>query len=190
MNFLAHLFLSPDDEEVLIGNFMADFVNNKQMKNLSEKIQEGILLHRRIDHYTDSHSSVLKGVRRLYPLHRKYAPAIIDVYYDCILANEWSKYTEESLESFTRRVYQILMDHHKLMPDGLQQSLPGMVQADWLSKYKEIYGLQRAFGSMRRRVSKPEWLEGVIDTFVDQRADLREEFNAFFPEVIEFVREG
>ncbi len=187
MNFLAHLFLSPSDEEVLIGNFIADSVNNRQMKDFSEKIQEGIRLHRRIDHFTDSHPSVLQGVRRLYPLHRKYAPAIIDVYYDNILANSWEQFSAESLESFTGRVYEILMSYHHLMPPGLERSLPGMVQEDWLTKYREIYGLQRAFSSMRRRVSRPEWLEGVVDTFLDQREELAVEFTSFFPEVMEYV---
>ena len=188
MNFLAHLFLSPEDEEIMVGNFIADSINNKELKNYTEGIQKGIRLHRKIDQYTDTHPSVLKGVRRLYSLHRKYAPAIIDVYYDFLLANSWERYSEEQLESFTNRTYNVLMDYHNIMPLGLKKSLPGMIKEDWLSKYGEIYGMQRAFGSMGRRVSRPEWLEGVIDTLLDQRPSLEDEFYDFFPDVIQMVK--
>ena len=48
MNFLAHLYLSGEDEELMIGNFIADFIRNREVTNYSEGIQKGIFLHRKI----------------------------------------------------------------------------------------------------------------------------------------------
>ena len=82
MNFLAHLFLSFENEDHVIGNFIADFIRNKEVKNYSLEIQQGIQIHREIDSFTDNHPSVRKGTFRLRPHHRKYAPVVIDILYD------------------------------------------------------------------------------------------------------------
>ncbi|MEL7021319.1 MAG: DUF479 domain-containing protein, partial [Bacteroidota bacterium] len=82
MNFLAHLFLSCNDESLLIGNFIADAIRNRDLKQYSKAIQSGVLLHRKIDSYTDNHPIIRKGTKRLRPQHRKYAAVVIDVFYD------------------------------------------------------------------------------------------------------------
>ncbi len=189
MNFLAHLFLSCDDEKLMVGNFIADMISNKQLTLYPEAIRAGVLLHRKIDHYTDNHPIVLQGVRRLYDQHRKYAPVVIDVYYDYLLANHWEHYSDERLTDFTQRTYQILEKHRLLMPARMQENLPGMIADDWLTKYGELYGMERAFGNMRRRVSQPEWLDGVIDSLLEQLPQLEEEFDAFFPDLIRYVKD-
>jgi acyl carrier protein phosphodiesterase len=53
MNFLAHIYLSGDNDLIKIGNFMADF--GKQFKNYPVDVQKGIILHRAIDTFTDAH---------------------------------------------------------------------------------------------------------------------------------------
>ncbi|HFC00601.1 MAG TPA: DUF479 domain-containing protein, partial [Phaeodactylibacter sp.] len=108
MNYLAHLFLSFDDEDILIGNFIADFIQNKAVKNYSPAIQKGIYLHRQIDTFTDSHPMVKQGTHRLQAAHHKYAPVIVDIFYDYILANNWERYSDESLDDFCKKTYRIL----------------------------------------------------------------------------------
>ena len=55
MNYLAHLYLSGDDEAIMVGNFIGDYVKGKSYKNFPADIQKGILLHRQIDFFTDQH---------------------------------------------------------------------------------------------------------------------------------------
>lgn len=55
MNFLAHIYLSGDNDLIKIGNFMADGIRGKQFEHFPEDVQKGIVLHRFIDTYTDSH---------------------------------------------------------------------------------------------------------------------------------------
>ena len=67
MNFLAHIYLSGEDQELKIGNFIADSVKGKKFAQFPERIQQGITLHRKIDSYTDSHPIVRESVLRLFP---------------------------------------------------------------------------------------------------------------------------
>ena len=71
MNFLAHIFLSGNDEEVMIGNFIADAVKGRDYLGYSDGIVKGILLHRRIDAFTDSHVVVGQSKQRSRPKYRK-----------------------------------------------------------------------------------------------------------------------
>ncbi|MET0944640.1 MAG: DUF479 domain-containing protein, partial [Flavobacterium sp.] len=49
MNFLAHIYLSGDNDLIKIGNFMADGIRGKQFEHFPEDVQKGIILHRFID---------------------------------------------------------------------------------------------------------------------------------------------
>ena len=65
MNFLSHLYLSGESEGLLIGNFIADSLKGSAFNTFSPEIQKGILLHRKIDTYTDSHPIVDESKKRL-----------------------------------------------------------------------------------------------------------------------------
>ena len=77
MNFLAHAFLSGDDEEILIGNFVADAIKGKSVKTYSEGIQKGIELHRSIDTFTDKHPVFQRSRDRILEKHGKFSGVII-----------------------------------------------------------------------------------------------------------------
>lgn len=189
MNFLAHLFLSCEREPLLVGNFIADFIRNKEVVNYDPEIQQGIFLHRQIDHFTDVHPLVLQGVRRLYAQHHKYAPVIIDVYYDYFLSRAWGQYTSEPLSGFTKRIYLILQDNIEVMPPKLQRQLTMMIADDWLMNYTSFDGLEATFQRMSRRVSRPTDLQGVIQSLERDHDLLADEFGRFFPDVIQMTRE-
>lgn len=188
MNFLAHFFLSCDSEALLLGNFLADYVDNAAVRGYPAAIQEGVQLHRKIDSYTDTHPEVLRGVRRLYDKHGKYAPVVVDVFYDYFLAINWPAYSEQPLAEFTQGVYRILEKNIGMMPGELRQRLPHMIADDWLQAYGSHNGIDYTFYRMKRRVSRPEYLEGALDSLIRDFEPLNEEFNRFFPDVIGFVK--
>ena len=92
MNHLAHFVLSGNDADLAIGNFVADFITNRQLPHFTEGVQRGIWLHREIDAFTDAHPIVKQSTKRLHPFHHKYSPVIVDVYYDFLLAKNWDKF--------------------------------------------------------------------------------------------------
>lgn len=189
MNFLAHLFLSCEQEELLVGNFLADLIKNRALETYSTGVQEGVLLHRKIDQFTDQHPMVSQGVHRLHPFHHKYAAVIVDVFYDYLLAKNWSLYTKEDFITFTKRVYAILEKYKSVMPPKIQIRLSNMIDGDWLIGYSQYEGLAFTFERMQFRLSKPEYLHGVIENLQAHESAFDEEFKAFFPEVIAFVND-
>ena len=121
-------------------------VNFSQKKlRKQEEIQKGIILHRQIDTYTDAHPLVKKGTRRLQKKHHKYAPVIVDVWYDYLLANNWSRYSSESLDDFCEGVYKILEDRINEFPTKIQQRLPMMIEHKWLQSYGTDEGIRYTF---------------------------------------------
>ena len=92
MNFLAHLYLSPEDDHITLGNFIADAVKGKEFYKYNDKIKEGILLHRAIDKYTDQHPVFKRSTQKLNGKYKKYSAVITDIYYDHFLAKNWNNY--------------------------------------------------------------------------------------------------
>jgi len=187
MNFLAHLFLSCDNEDLLIGNFIADFIRNHEVENYSESIQKGIVLHRQIDTYTDTHPIVKQGVHRLQPFHSKYAPVVIDIIFDHLLANNWSRYSGQSLDDFAKYIYEILNDRMGELPKKLQKRLPEMIEGNWLQAYGTKEGMLFTFKKMDERTSFPSNFSKAMDHLELDFEAYNSEFNQFFPEVIQFV---
>jgi acyl carrier protein phosphodiesterase len=88
MNYLAHAYLSFDDEEILTGNIISDFVKGKKKFDYPSRIQAGINLHRIIDNFTDQHEATREAKEFLRPHYRLYSGAFVDVVYDHFLAND------------------------------------------------------------------------------------------------------
>lgn len=188
MNFLAHLYLSGNDEELLIGNFIADFIRNREVSNYSERVQKGIYLHRKIDSYTDNHLIVRKGTHRLQGNHSKYAPVVLDVLFDYLLANNWAKYSDESIADYTKKVYAVLSKNREILPAKIGNRLPEMIADNWLVKYGWDDGLRDVFERMKKRVSKPLLLNGAVESLKADYDLYEQEFNEFFPEVIAYAK--
>ena len=54
MNFLAHLHLVYDDEDLMLGALLGDFVRGRRaLWSWPVNVRKGIKLHRRIDKLTD-----------------------------------------------------------------------------------------------------------------------------------------
>ncbi|MEO1258347.1 MAG: ACP phosphodiesterase [Bacteroidota bacterium] len=188
MNFLAHIFLSGDQPHLIVGNFLADYLNNKEVAALPGPIQEGIRLHRKIDAYTDQHPMVKRGVERMRPAHRKFAPVVLDICFDYVLVKNWSRYSVENIHLFTKKVYEVLQDHSSLMPHKLQERLPMMIADDWLTKYGTVPGLRYTFKRMKYRTEFPEYFIGAVDNFLDDYDSYENEFNQFFPDLIKELK--
>lgn len=185
MNFLAHIYLSGELDELMVGNFMGDFVKGTNFGSYSSQVVRGIKLHREIDWYTDNHAIVDKSKDRLWGNFRHYSSVIVDMFYDHFLAKNWSKYSNESLESFTRRAFAVLNENFEILPDKAQYMLPHMEQHNWLLAYKKIEGLQRALKGMSERTKFESNLDHSIKELEQYYDQYDEEFDAFFPQMIQ-----
>jgi acyl carrier protein phosphodiesterase len=188
MNFLAHAYLSFDVPHLIVGNFLGDFLRLPEVRELPAPVQAGVLLHRKIDSYTDQHPVVKAGTARMRPFHSKYAPVVVDMYYDYLLASNWEKLHEQSLPHFSMRIYAVLEAHIPQMPERLHDRIRRMIAADWLTSYSTPEGMRFAFDRMQYRTSRPEWLAHAFENLLDHWDLFQEDFQAFFPDLIAYSR--
>lgn len=189
MNFLAHLYLSGDDEELIIGNFIADHVKGKAIDTFSEGIRAGILLHREIDAFTDAHPIFLQSRARLAPTYRKYAGVITDMFYDHFLSANWDAYCSEDLDMFTRRMYGIIMKRFMILPAKTKYILPFMAKDNWLKAYGKFEGLEKALKGMDRRTPFESGMGNAVGDLKSDYGLYRDEFRMFFPDIISYSSE-
>ncbi len=185
MNYLAHLHLSNHHPMLTIGNMIADFINNKQVEIYSPAVQRGIHLHRFIDTYTDQHPVVRQGTERLRPTQGKYAPVVIDILYDHLLAVNWEKYSSMSLADFAKKQYRLLEENLEILPKKLQKNLPGMIKGNWLEGYGQEAGIRYTLKRMDERTKFPSFFVEAYDTLQKFYPLFEKEFNAFYPDLIQ-----
>jgi len=186
MNYLAHIFLSPEHELVTIGNFMADHVKGNKYKLYSSDLQKGILLHRQIDSFTDAHGLVRRSKRRLDDRYGLYRGIIIDILYDHVLAKNWALYSDIPLERYTQSFYKSLNHHYEVLPENVQYFSKYLVQEDWLLSYAKIEGIQKVLEGMNRRTGGKSNMNLAVKDLVDHYDGFESDFTLFFEELVDF----
>ncbi len=187
MNFLAHLFLSGHNQPLRIGNFIADHVKGKAIDTFPENIIEGILLHRKIDDFTDHHPIVTHTKELLRPHFRKYSGVVADVFYDHFLAVQWDQFSSITLEKYASDFYQEITAHSNMLPARTLSMLPYMISGNWLVSYTTIEGIGKTLGGMSRRTPFVSGMENGAAELRENYSDYLHDFNIFFPELVTFV---
>lgn len=187
MNFLAHLYLSGNEEDVIVGNFVADAVKGNFLNRFPDGMERGIKLHREIDHYTDNHLIVKESKNRLAPKYRMYSGVIVDIYYDHFLAKYWNEFSEEDLRRLVSRTYFLLIRRYHLLPPRSKRILPFMVAQNWLVGYRDLDVLQKVFNGMSRRTNHRSGMENAVFDLKKDYLLYENEFRAFFPEIIQHI---
>lgn len=188
MNFLAHLYLSGNDEQLMIGNFIADSVKGSSFQNYPEGIQKGIKLHRAIDHYTDNHPVVLRSIERLRPNYHKYAGVIVDIFYDHFLATNWNKYSEKPLDQYVGEVHTLMLKNVFQMPAKALMFLKYAIRTNRLVSYATMDGIGEVLYGMSRRTPFKSNMEIAIEDLNKDYPLYDEEFTAFFEDIQRYVK--
>ena len=186
MNFLAHIYLSGNDEDIILGNFIADSIKGKKYLDYPQGIQKGILLHRAIDTYTDSHPLVRSSASKLYKNYSHYSGVIIDIYYDHFLASNWNHYSETPLEVFVADFYKLLQKNFEVLPAPIQRFLPYMVAENWLLSYASIEGIKRILYQMNIRTKNIVQMDRAANDLQEHYENFHDEFKRFFPQLKEY----
>jgi len=187
MNFLAHLFLSGERSELMIGNFIADSVKKTDLAKFSLGIQEGIQLHRAIDTYTDNHAVTLKSKVRLRERYGKYSPVVADIFYDHFLAIHWEDYSSLSLRNYADQTYKFLETHYDIFPERAKQFFNYMTKYDILFAYSKIEGIDKVMQGMSRRARFESGMETAVQDLLIGYEDYKAEFRSFFPQLQQHV---
>lgn len=187
VNFLAHLHLSAGTPASMLGGIAADFVKPADVKFLPADVQAGVTLHRRIDSFTDSHPLVRQSVRRLSGLGW-FGGIVIDVYYDHLLARDFTRYSAEPLRAFADRAYAALAPAVPTAGDAAG-FLRAMIADDRLVRYGTVQGIADTLARLSDRIAfriprHAVRLEAAMPELLQLDADLAADFHAFYPELM------
>ncbi len=184
MNYLAHAYLSFNNEPILIGNMISDFVKGKNKYNYNHEIQKGIALHRFIDTFTDQHPSTKEGKQILKPTAGAYAGAFMDIVYDYFLANDTYEFENaEALQACANKTYAFLQQNESILPLNFQNMLPYMQKQNWLYNYQFHWGIENSFKGLTHRAAYFENSTPVFEAFLENENALYHCYKNFFVSV-------
>ncbi len=189
MNFLAHIYLSFGNDEITLGNFIADSIRGNRHKHLPINVQKGIMLHRAIDTFTDAHPTVRKSTRRLHKNYSHYSGVIVDIFYDHFLAKNWEQYSETPLDIFVEQFYDLLEENYTILPDGVKRMMPYMISDNWIYNYSNLDGISRVLSGMNRRTKNISKMNYAILDLETHYVEFEKEFSVFFEELITYSKQ-
>ncbi len=189
LNYLAHIFLSGKDSGLQIGNFIGDFVKGSRFNDFPVRISNGIILHRKIDHFTDNHEIVKETIAFLRPAFGRYSGIIIDMYFDYFLAINFTSYSNgKSLNQFAYRFYFYALINYKHLPDRVKGFIFHFISTNRLGKYSTLDGLKHSLEIMARHKVSAINPQKTIDFLIQNHTALEQRFQLFFSDLVEFVK--
>ena len=189
MNFLAHIYLSGDNDLLKIGNFMADSIRGHKYEEYPTEIRKGILLHRAIDSFTDTHPIYRQSKHRLHEKYGHYSGVIMDIFYDHFLAKNWNFYSDEKLEDYADNFYTLLKNNYDLLTERTKGMIPYMIGRNWLVSYASIEGLEMILFQMDHRTKNRVAMHESVVELQQFYAEFETEFQLFFEALQQHCRE-
>ena len=147
------------------------------------EISKGIVMHRAIDTFTDSHEIVSHSKSFFRKRYGLYASVLIDLFYDHFLAKNWKQYSGMPLLFFTEYAYRVFEKHFSAMPPRYQQLFPFMQKENWLLNYAHLEGIQRSVSGMSRRIKNNPGIEHSLQELRQHYEEIENDFGKFFPEL-------
>ena len=188
MNFLAHLALSGNNPEVMVGNFIGDFVKGKTHERYAPLIQKGILLHRTIDSFTDRHLATKHCSLLVKDGYGRYSGVIVDIFFDHFLAANWSTlHPKISLKEFVSMVHRIMIRHYFQLPGEVKGFLPFLINSRRLENYQHLWGIERALEIMTRHTSLPLQVPYAMAQLENHYAEFQENFFRLYNDLLDYI---
>lgn len=193
MNWLAHIFLSEQNVDFQMGNYLADPLKGKAWDNASKDLINGIKVHIIIDSYTDSHNIVKKSKSRL----RKdglLKSIVIDITYDYFLTKNWDKFCNIPFDEFTKNFYIQAEERLDFLPQNARASVEKLIKFNILNKYQKIEHLEKAFGRFDKRLSvklaSRDTASSYFNAVSENVEHLEKDFLVFFSELCKEVKKN
>lgn len=194
MNYLAHAYLSFGIPAITVGNLISDFVKGKQKLQYPADIQHGIVLHRAIDTFTDSHAITREAKAYFREAYGLYSGPLIDVSFDHFLANDPLIFSINGtgaagvdLKAFAQKTYEQVETYYALLPEKFARSFYYMRTQDWLYNYRYKQGILNSFAGLSRRAAYMGSPEAAGRIFETNYTQIQGCYQAFFPELQEFA---
>lgn len=187
MNILAHALLGARNDDLMLGSVMGDFVHGPVPQGLRPDVEAGVRLHRAVDVYTDAHPIVRELRGTFVAPFRRYAGIILDIWFDHLLARDFSRYAVEPLDAFSDRLMALLNTHAGELPESMRGFVAYMRRYGLPARYADRAAIARAFAGVASRFARANPIAdalGAIDANAEVIAD---GFARFFPQLQVFA---
>ena len=184
MNYLAHFFLAEQSYDSIVGNFIADFIKGPIPDDLPLGIRKGIWMHRKIDAYTDQHKTIKDTILKMDPRFGRFRGIILDVFYDHFLAVNFHKYSQQSLEDFSKFVFHAFDHNWNQLPEKVKGFAPYMFKMNWLTGYKELSNIKKALLRFNERSKRAPDLSSAVEELQHKYSLFEDSFFSYFPKLI------
>jgi acyl carrier protein phosphodiesterase len=180
------MFLSGDDPELLVGNFMGDFVKGPLGDAYPPRIRQGLVLHRKIDSFAQKDADFQNSRLRLSATYGLYRGVLVDLFYDHFLATEWHHWSRNEFPEYLSWARNCVEMHRSVMPQKLQDLVP-VIFDQLLPSYRTIPGIGSALARMSRRIARPNSLSGGEAELVRHYSELKIDFASFARKAQQFA---
>ena len=183
MNYLAHSLLAgTDDPAFLVGNLVADHLKGRDaLAALPAEVLAGVQFHRRVDRETDSHPIFRRTCARFRPEVRHFRGVLTDLFYDHVLATEWSRWGVGSLDEHSARVADSFDAMAEFLPPSLLPVAERIRSGVFFHRYATRQGMEHSLERIAGRLDRPSPLAGWITELDRLDGELRHDFAEFFP---------
>ena len=178
--------MSGKSQNLIIGNFLGDFVKGRLFGQYDKDIELGIKFHRAIDAYTDHHLLIKLSKNRFGPRFRRIGGIMVDIAYDHLLALSWDKFYDEPIDRFAKRVLEDVLIFEEL-PWEAENLAKMMLRKNSLEKYKNEEFLSDASLSIHKRLKHRTPMLEAPEVIKNVKAKLDRDFRFFYPQLIDFA---
>ena len=150
-------------------------------------IYAGLMNHRLVDRYTDSHPVVKQSKSLFTAKRRRFAGIALDIVFDHFLIKHFPAYASQSLEDFLNDTYRGLATNLHCMPTGMQRDVTKMIEGGWLESYDNLESVGRALDNTASRIRFDHQFYGAVEDIRSHYSEIEDNFIQFMPQLISHV---
>jgi len=188
MNHFAHLVLSQPTVESTVGNLLGDFARGVDADSLPVAVRAGLINHRAVDRYTDSHPLVLDMKLHFSQRRRRFAGIALDIYFDYLLLTHWELFDKRELDELIAEFYRRMAAGQTLMPgEDMRRVTRRMIDYNWFGSYREIDSIAESLDRVAARIRFANDFDNAIEDLQRNHESIRDGFLEFYPQLREHV---
>ncbi|MGB0513567.1 MAG: ACP phosphodiesterase [Wenzhouxiangellaceae bacterium] len=189
MNHLAHLLLAGPHPDHRLGALLGDHLKGRLvLEPLRPELRRGILLHRRIDHWSDHHPAVVDLRRRFQGSWRRYGGIMLDVLFDHMLDRHWERFGDRPLACFAEEIDALLQAHVDEFPPRLARFSQWALAMNLWRSFGDRHMLNRIFLGIARRHGRESPLIAGLELLDRHEAAIEATFLELFPDLMHSAR--
>ena len=188
MNYLAHFHLAGKKQGHIVGALLGDFVKGPMTGiTLPDDIKQGILLHRRIDSFTDQHPAILSLGRTLPCDVHRFKSILTDLFFDYALAKHWDSFCDEHIEHYEQRVHATLDLHRDHYDSRALQMVDRLQRHQLLANYSEREVLDGIIVNIGKRLRRSDQMQAGAEAMWKMKEEWEAAFLGIYPQLQQFA---